>query len=118
MTKHIKSLLAEDRCCTLLQRYGYLVIYRRFKTKTGEIDVVAIKDQTLHMFEVKYRSESLNLARLSVLKSYKRMYQTYLAYLHDLYPNLYPRFRYFAMSGNSINVGDIDADIELDCDTA
>lgn len=95
------------QCIDLLIKHGYAIKHTRFKRNTGEIDIVAIKDDILHMFEVKYR-QSMYAAKESVIKSYQRMYNTYAAYLYDLYPHLEPRFRYCAICNDRIVIDDID----------
>ena len=48
--------LAETAACEYLQRAGYEIIHRNWKTKACEIDIVAQKKQSIHFVEVKYRS--------------------------------------------------------------
>ena len=48
-----KGRLAEDRAVKYLQLIGFTIIDRNFYTKFGEIDIVAIKDSTIHFVEVK-----------------------------------------------------------------
>jgi putative endonuclease len=47
--------LAEDFAVKLLTNNGYRVIDRNFRSKFGEIDIIAIKDQCLVFVEVKAR---------------------------------------------------------------
>jgi putative endonuclease len=47
--------LAEDFAVKLLNRNGYKVIDRNFRSKFGEIDIIAIKDEYLVFIEVKAR---------------------------------------------------------------
>ncbi|MCX6704527.1 MAG: YraN family protein [Candidatus Woesebacteria bacterium] len=47
--------LAEDFAINLLGKNGYKVIDRNFRSKFGEIDIVAIKDGVLVFVEVKAR---------------------------------------------------------------
>lgn len=51
--------LAETAACEYLQRSGFKVLDRNWKTKACEIDIVAQKQNIVHFVEVKYRS-SLN----------------------------------------------------------
>lgn len=110
---HTKGLIAEAKCCNLLCEKKYTILHHRFRTKYGEIDVVASKNDVLYMFEVKYRDESIDAAKAAVSKSVMRMYQTYLAVLYDMYPDLNPRFKYFVMSMNYFEFGDITEDYDL-----
>lgn len=47
--------LAEDYACNLLIRNSYCLVERNFRSKFGEIDIVATKDNTLIFVEVKAR---------------------------------------------------------------
>jgi putative endonuclease len=49
------GLLAEDFATKLLRQKGYRVIDRNFKSKFGEIDIVALKEDYLAFIEVKAR---------------------------------------------------------------
>ena len=44
---------AEDRACRYLSDNGYRVVDRNVSSRFGEIDILAIKDDTLHIIEVK-----------------------------------------------------------------
>ncbi len=45
--------LGEDIACKYLEREGYEIWGRNIDYKVSEIDIIAIKDQTLHFIEVK-----------------------------------------------------------------
>ena len=45
--------VGEDIACEILKRSGYLIIGRNYLRKTGEIDIIAQKDDVLVFFEVK-----------------------------------------------------------------
>ena len=57
MTRARQSLgrLGEDLACRELQRRGYAILARRFRTRFGEIDVIARDGPTLVFVEVKTR---------------------------------------------------------------
>ena len=57
MTRARQSLgrLGEDLACHELQRRGYAILARRFRTRYGEIDVIARDGPTLVFVEVKTR---------------------------------------------------------------
>jgi putative endonuclease len=46
----------EDLACTELERLGYAIIARRYRSRFGEIDIVARCDQTIVFVEVKARA--------------------------------------------------------------
>jgi putative endonuclease len=48
--------LGEDLACAELQRRGYAILARRFRTRLGEIDIVADDGGTLVFVEVKTRA--------------------------------------------------------------
>ena len=43
----------ENRCCEFLQKNGYEIIQRNYRESSGEIDVIAIKNETIVFVEVK-----------------------------------------------------------------
>ncbi len=47
--------LGEDLACAELSRRGYKILARRFRTKYGEIDIVAREGSTVVVVEVKTR---------------------------------------------------------------
>jgi putative endonuclease len=47
--------LGEDVACEALQRLGYAILARRFRTRAGEIDIVAREGSSLVFVEVKAR---------------------------------------------------------------
>ena len=52
---------AETLACWFLRFKGYRILERRFKTKQGEIDIIALKGKTVIMAEVKQRASAKNL---------------------------------------------------------
>jgi len=50
------GILGEDAACAELQRRGYAVLARRYHTRAGEIDIVAMDGPTLVFVEVKART--------------------------------------------------------------
>ena len=57
---HRQSLgkLGENLACAALKRRGYAIIARRYRTKLGELDVVARDGETTVFVEVKLRTGS------------------------------------------------------------
>ena len=47
--------LAEDKAAEFLKRGGYKILFRNFKTKLGEIDIIAKDKDTICFVEVKCR---------------------------------------------------------------
>lgn len=47
----------EEKAVRYLSENGYILIERNFRCKTGEIDIIAIKDNILRFIEVKYRKD-------------------------------------------------------------
>jgi len=58
-TSKSKGTEAEDQAAKFLLSLGYTLITRRFKTRHGEIDIVALDGETIVFVEVKYRSGGL-----------------------------------------------------------
>jgi putative endonuclease len=76
----------EDVACVYLKKHGFFVQERNYLKKWGEIDIIGVKDNILHFFEVKsitidgddvvYRPEE-NVHELKIRKL-RRVIQTYL----------------------------------------
>lgn len=45
----------ENLACAELQRHGYAIVERRYRTRFGEIDIIARDDNTIVFVEVKAR---------------------------------------------------------------
>jgi putative endonuclease len=57
----------EELACTVLRSRGYVILDRRYRTRSGEIDIVARDGQMLVFVEVKARvSEACGTAREAV----------------------------------------------------
>ncbi len=54
--EHALGRLGESLAADYLRRKGYRIIGRNYKSKIGELDLIAAKDQTLVFVEVKTRS--------------------------------------------------------------
>lgn len=66
--KHIEELTA-----TYLKDCGYDVIARRYKTKLGEIDIIATIDQYIVFVEVKFRKNMTDSFEAISLRQQKRI---------------------------------------------
>ena len=60
-TSYTKGILAEEIATKKLEASGYKILGRRVKTKYGEIDILAQKDEYIIAVEVKFR-KSLAIA--------------------------------------------------------
>jgi putative endonuclease len=49
------SQRGEDQACGFLKKRGYKILSRRYRTRFGEIDIVARREHTLSFVEVKTR---------------------------------------------------------------
>ncbi len=56
--KNLNGKTAELLAIAYLKKNGFVVLKHNFKTKVGEIDIIAYKKRVLVAFEVKYRSDS------------------------------------------------------------
>lgn len=96
-----QGLWAETIAAMYLCLKGYKILERRYKTKIGEIDIIARKKQTLAFIEVKYRpslGEGLQAVSSQARRRIERTASHYIA-LHPLYTDLEFRFDILAVSG-------------------
>lgn len=64
-----KGDAAENQAANYLLGLGYTIVTRRFKTRSGEIDLIAIDHQTLVFVEVKFRTTASPEESVTTLKS-------------------------------------------------
>lgn len=73
-----KGNAAEDRASEFLLDMDFLIIERNFYSRFGEIDIIAIKDEVLHLIEVKsgddYESAVQNITKKKLSKIIKTGY--------------------------------------------
>lgn len=67
---------AEALCAAYLRLSGHRVLARNFKTKVGEIDVIAKRKNTLSFIEVKARNEHAQGLEAITLKQQQRIQRT------------------------------------------
>jgi len=67
-----KGKRGEDLACNYLISKGYEIIERNFFVKTGEIDLIAIKDDVIIFIEVKSRSNCNYGYPYEAVNSHKR----------------------------------------------
>jgi putative endonuclease len=74
--------IGEDFASQLLTNAGYNILERNYRTKTGEIDIIATKNGVLHFIEVKtrngnqygYPSEAVDEAKQKRIKKAAEQY--------------------------------------------
>ena len=92
---HVKNIVGkagEDIACAFLMKQGYKIVERNHLQKWGELDIIALKGDILHFFEVKTVSRDLSVTyetndsykaedniHLWKVKRLKRVIQTYLS---------------------------------------
>ncbi len=55
-TKMRLGKIGEDKACEYLEKKAYIIMERNFRCKTGEIDIIACREEQLCFVEVKTRS--------------------------------------------------------------
>jgi putative endonuclease len=73
----------EDRAARFLMKQGYRIIERNFRTRSGEIDLIAMHDGTVVFIEVKTRtSDAFGAPELAVNpRKQQRMVKAALGYI-------------------------------------
>lgn len=100
-----KGSWGEERAAAYLKEQGYAIRERNYRGKTGEIDIIAEKDGTLHFIEVKTRTseemgEPLEAIDRRKLDHILRTAELYL-YENDLFD------RFVCIDGIGINGEDL-----------
>ena len=82
-TSYSKGMLAEKAAVKQLKRGGYVVLHERYKTKFGEIDIIAQKDDLVAFIEVKaHKSAEASLYAVTP-KSRRRIEQSAMWFLSE-----------------------------------
>ncbi len=77
-----KGAFGEKLAVNYLEKSGYKIIFRNFRTKFAEIDIIAESRNQLVFFEVKYRTnknfgraeESVNVSKISKIEKAAKFY--------------------------------------------
>lgn len=80
----------EERACKYLKSIGYEILCKNYRNKKGEIDIIAIDNDTLVFVEVKYRqsksygysAEAVNTKKQMTIY---RVAEGYIAYKKEYY---------------------------------
>lgn len=111
MTGHARGLWAEAAAVLLLRVKGYQILARRYKTRWGEVDIVARRGDLLVFVEVKARAR-LETALDSVTPQARgRIANAARQFLadHPALCNLAVRFDVVAVPGKGLPVHTCDA---------
>ncbi|MCR5766080.1 MAG: YraN family protein [Treponema sp.] len=96
MNTKTKGDAGEDRAALYLEEKGFKIIARKWRTRSGEIDIIAEKDDYLVFFEVKTLPKGTNDMLLRELNQEKqqRILKTSKRFLlnHRQYNDSYIRF--------------------------
>lgn len=57
MSRYLSGLAGEEQAAQYLVKQGFSLVTRRFKSRNGEIDLIAKRGNLLYFIEVKYRPE-------------------------------------------------------------
>ena len=99
-TGHEMGMLAEVKAAAYLRLKGYRILETRFKTKHGEVDLIACKGKVLVFAEVKLRSSTDAAAEAIHAKNQARVTKAAELYLqkHREYNDYDIRFDALMMS--------------------
>ncbi|NCT40539.1 MAG: YraN family protein [Alphaproteobacteria bacterium] len=102
VTSYSKGVLAEERAAKQLKRDGYTVIKKRYKTKFGEIDIIARKRDLIAFVEVKAHQSVRDSLYAVTPKTRRRIEQSALWFLSEYpeYSSFDMRFDVIAFSGD------------------
>lgn len=82
---HARSRLgfrAENDACDFLLRRGFTIRARNFRTRCGEIDVIATRGRDLFIVEVKARRNACGVAPLAQVTARKQQHIIHTAYAY------------------------------------
>lgn len=108
----------ENAACDWLTKNGYTVINRNYTTPHGEIDIIAEDEKYIIFVEVKYRKNSVNLAKFGrpvrAVTKEKQRHVIYAAkcYLNKFKPQKQPRMDVIEIIGNDERNGFVSLNIK------
>lgn len=70
--RNVLGEIGENLACEELERRGYAILARRYRTRLGEIDIVCLQGATVVFVEVKTRDGSAFGAGVEAITSIKR----------------------------------------------
>jgi len=96
----------EDKACRFLQRNGYLVVQTNYRTKCGEIDIIAKQGPVLVFIEVKTRRSRSFGSPLLAVTARKQRQISMVAQEYLSKNNLFDTDARFDVIGMSIDAAD------------
>ncbi len=93
---YFKGQAAEDQIAAAYQRCGFDIVERRWKTKDGEIDLVAKHNAKIYFIEVKSSSTFEKAVEQITPRQQQRIHDAALSYLAEKVGNLDTECRFDA----------------------
>ena len=102
-TSYAKGVAAETQAAEYLKTKGYDIIETRYKTKFGEIDVIAKHDDLICFVEVKVRAKQADALESVTPRTQQRIENSALFFLSEYpdYMNCDMRFDVITISGDA-----------------
>jgi len=102
----VSGQYGEERACAYLRRQGYAIIERNWRSRFGEVDIIARDGETLVFVEVKSRTGAGFGGPEAALTPQKRrrIVATARAYLSEVRPELAVRFDLVALRPGRITL--------------
>jgi len=108
MNNRLVGAKKEDVAAELLKLHGYKVLNRNFRCRTGEVDIVAKKDEYLVFVEVKYRKTIKNGFPTEAVNSQKQIIisqvSDYYRIRYKIPDNIKIRYDVVAILGNTYKI--------------
>lgn len=103
------GILGEDYVCRYLKKNKYKILSRNFKTKFGEIDIIAGNDEYITFVEVKTRSVNYKYRPVYAVNKQKqlRIIRTAFLYLKKFPTDKFRRFDVVEVFHNNGKVVDM-----------
>lgn len=99
MNNHKRGLWTERLAALWLQLKLYRIVARRYKTHSGEIDIVALRGNTLVFVEVKWRPTNAEAAYAIAPQAKRRIMRAAESFIQK-----HPRYAHFDMRFDAVLV--------------
>lgn len=101
---HALGISGEIKAVEYLTARNFTILFRNFNSAFGEIDIIALKENTIHFVEVKTRASNISTALSSIShKKQLKLYKTAQYFLshHPEFQNYFTQFDVIAIFKSS-----------------
>ena len=104
----------EDKAAEWLVTHGYTIVERNWKTRLCEIDIVAMKDETLYFVEVKHRKNAKAGGGIAAITLRKQRQMEFAAKLYIHFKHMYGKDVRLAVATTTHSLAEFESFLVLE----